>query len=262
MTEAERQAIEPETIPQPDIGAGSADLVTESHDTAELRDLLARARERLTFYESFDRIIGENVKRSGELMLETIQYREQADASIRESNKVKAEFAERLTAERTHHRQLLAGLALELDDLQSRLNSFRGTLQSTMSAFDLSASEAPTGSSGTESPPSPAIRASQPVDPTVPTAAPARSIDLTKTIDVLFHGIPDPGVALQLQRHLIAVDSVTNVEAREFAEGILRLQVTSNRPLIRHDFATWAGTSPIRILREQSNVIEATLAGV
>lgn len=259
MTEVERQAIEPETIPQPDIGAGSADLVTESHDTAELRDLLARARERLTFYESFDRIIGENVKRSGELMLETIQYREQADASIRESNKVKAEFAERLTAERTHHRQLLAGLALELDDLQSRLSSFRGTLQSTMSAFDMSARDAPSGPSGTASPS--AVAASQPGAPVVPNPAPARSIDMTKTIDVLFHGIPDPGVALQLQRHLIAVDSVTNVEAREFAEGILRLQVTSNRPLIRHDFATWVGTNPIRILREQSNVIEATLAG-
>lgn len=255
MTDAASQAIEQETIPQPEVGAGSADLVTESQDTSELRDLLARARERLTFYESFDRIIGENVKRSGELMLETIQYREQADASIRESNKVKEEFAARLTAERTHHLQLLAGLAVELDDLQSRLSTFRDTLQSTMSAFDMSASDVESGPAGPSSPtdvstPSPAASAQ----------ASTRSIDLSKTIDVLFHAIPDPGVALQLQRHLIAVDSVSNVEAREFAEGILRLQVTSNRPLMSTDFATWTGVTPIRVLREQSNVIEATLA--
>lgn len=255
MTDAETPVIDPETIPKPEIGAGSADLVTESQDTAELRDLLARARERLTFYESFDRIIGENVKRSGELMLETIQYREQADASIRESNKVKAEYAARLAAERTHHRQLLAGLALELDDLQSRLSSFRATLQSTMSAFDMSASDGPTGPAG----PSAAAEVSPPT-PAPSVHAASSPIDLSKTIDVLFHAIPDPGVALQLQRHLIAVDSVSNVEAREFAEGILRLQVTSNRPLMSTDFATWTGIAPIRILREQSNVIEATLA--
>ena len=49
----------PTALPSPVAGAGSADLMTDSNDPEELRSLLERARERLSFYESFDKIIAE-----------------------------------------------------------------------------------------------------------------------------------------------------------------------------------------------------------
>ncbi len=72
-------------IPIPTVGAGSADLRTSSDDPAELRRLLQLAQERLAFYETFDRIVGENVRRAGELMLERINLQEQARAQAAEA---------------------------------------------------------------------------------------------------------------------------------------------------------------------------------
>jgi hypothetical protein len=257
MTDGGTQENGSASIPQPRVGAGSVDLVTETQDIAELRDLLARARERLSFYESFDRIVGENIKRSGELMLETIHLREQADATAREAAQAKAEFDTRLKLERKRHHDLLAGLFGDLDGLQSQLESFRSKLQATVSAIDeleplADASEDREMAAPTVDPVAAEIPVAAAVQPKV--------VDHTKTIDALFHGIPDPGTAMQLQRHLNDVDSVSNVEAREFAEGILRLQVTSTRPLLASDFAKWSGSRAIRVLREQPHVIEATLA--
>lgn len=252
-------------IPPPRIGAGSADLVTDSSDTAELRNLLARARERLAFYESFDRIIGENIKRSGELMLETIQLREQADVNAREAAAAKAAFDDRLSAERKRHHDLLDELSSEVDQLHGQLDTFRTKLQATIGAIDVAAPanaaplpEVQAQAIATESGGVPIT----PVESTPSTAPPAKPVKDTRTIDALFHGIPDPGTALQLQRHLNEVDAVTSVEAREFAEGILRLQVSASRPLRGTDFQSWQGSRPIRILREQSNVIEATLSDI
>lgn len=75
MTELELQANRDRSAI--DGGVGSSDLATESSDPDELRALLKRARERLSFYEGFDRVIAENIRRSGELMLETLTMREQ-----------------------------------------------------------------------------------------------------------------------------------------------------------------------------------------
>jgi hypothetical protein len=262
MTESGTQPDGSATIPQPRVGAGSSDLATDSQDATVLRDLLARARERLSFYESFDRIIGENIKRSGELMLETIQLREQADANAREAARAKAEYDSRLNAERARHKALLAELSTELDQLHGHLDTFRAKLQSTVAAIEGAVPtptaeppipEAETETIATES-------GGVPISP-LPAPTPATpATEATRTIDALFHGIPDPGTAIQLQRHINDVDDVSNVEAREFAEGILRLQVTATRALHASDFATWTGPSPLRILREQPNVIEASLA--
>ena len=265
MTDGGTQANGSASIPQPRVGAGSADLMTESVDAGELRDLLARARERLSFYESFDRIIGENIKRSGELMLETVHLREQADATARDAARSKAEFDARLALERKRHHDLLASLFGDLDGLQSQLESFRGKLQATVSAIDglkppadiaVGAETLAGDAVGIQL--VPPIAAESP--PAAAAASPLKSVDHAKTIDALFHGVSDPRTAMQLQRHLNDVDSVSNVEAREFAEGILRLQVTSSRPLLASDFAKWSGARAIRVLREQPHVIEATLA--
>lgn len=263
MTDGGTQPDSAALIPPPRIGAGSADLVTDSSDSTELRGLLARARERLAFYESFDRIIGENIKRSGELMLETIQLREQADATSREAAAAKAAFDDLLNAERSRHHDLLSELSSDLDHLHDQLETFRAKLQSTIGAIE---GVAPAESSSlpdvqvetiaTESDDEPIAG----VESTESPPLPIKQAEDTRTIDALFHGIPDPGTALQLQRHLNEIDAVTSVEAREFAGGILRLQVSASRPLRDTDFQSWKGSRSIRILREQSHVIEATLA--
>ena len=50
----------------------AAALARDPDDPVLLKQRLTRARERLGFYESFDRIIQENIRRSGELMLEAM----------------------------------------------------------------------------------------------------------------------------------------------------------------------------------------------
>lgn len=94
-------------IPTPPSGVGASDLATDSTDPQVLRELLDRARERLAFYESFDRIIGENIRRSGELMVETVALREQAQLLAARSAKERAEFATTRQAERDHYRALI-----------------------------------------------------------------------------------------------------------------------------------------------------------
>jgi hypothetical protein len=248
------------SIPQPRVGAGSTDLVTDSQDAAVLRDLLARARERLSFYESFDRIIGENIKRSGELMLETIQLREQAETNAREAAEAKAQFDARLNAERKRHHDLLAALSKDLDQLRGQIDTFHTRLNSTITSIDGLEPAAPAEPAATEPVATATEAAAAPAsEPEPAPATPPESEEPARAIDALFHGIPDAGTALKLQRFIGDIGGINRVEAREFAEGILRLQVTANRPLRSADFSAWSGAKALRITREQPHVIEATL---
>jgi hypothetical protein len=82
-----------------------------------------------------------------------------------------------------------------------------------------------------------------------------------RTVDVLVHGVPRAAVALSLQRHLGTVADVLTVEAREFAEGVLRLQVTSLRPLAAPDLEGWRDGGGQTILRADPTVLELALPG-
>ncbi|MGB3329726.1 MAG: hypothetical protein WBA46_12275, partial [Thermomicrobiales bacterium] len=112
-------AASPARIPTPDGGLGSHELEIDSDDPAVLRQALQRARERLAFYEGFDRIIGENIKRSGELMLETIALREDAQAAeqARIARETEVEAAHR--AERDRTQTLLTALQDEIAGFQA-----------------------------------------------------------------------------------------------------------------------------------------------
>ena len=79
---------------------------------------------------------------------------------------------------------------------------------------------------------------------------------------VLIHGVPRAATALSLQRHLAALDHVQVVEAREYAEGILRLQVLATPPLQLEDIVGWDGGGPIEPLHVRGDVIEVRLPGV
>ncbi len=242
MTESELQANRDRSAI--DGGVGSSDLATESSDPDELRALLKRARERLSFYEGFDRVIAENIRRSGELMLETLTMREQvADHGAPES--------------REKRERVQTGL----DDVRSGLDSMRSRIDSLSDQIDnlrASLTDAPAAS------PRPAVAPTLSSDVAGP-ASPARELRTGDTwaspmaIDVIAHGVTKAAIALSLQRYLGDLDTVVGVEAREFAEGVLRMQVTARQPLVGVDFTGWTECGPIAILQIQPTVGELDL---
>ncbi len=91
-----------------------------------------------------------------------------------------------------------------------------------------------------------------------PVAAPSTLPHVTM---VLVHGVPRAATALSLQRHLAALDHVESVEAREYAEGILRLQVVSSPPLRLDDITRWEAAPGLEPLHVLDDVIEVRLPG-
>lgn len=217
-------------------GVGAADLVTESTDPAELRALLARARERLSFYEGFDRLISENIRRSGELMLETLSIRDQVAAG-----------SSRAERER---------LAVELDDVARRI----GEIDAMVRDLAARVSTLREGLGGQPPTPAPAPPAPTP-QPDVAEAHATDDWPAPRSIDVIAHQVPRATDALALQQYLAGLEPVARVEAREFAEGILRLEVISRRPLRAGDLAGWGGTLPLALLRSGATTVELSLGG-
>ena len=85
--------------------------------------------------------------------------------------------------------------------------------------------------------------------------------DEPRAVTVLVHGVPRAATALSLQRHLAGLEHVSGVEAREYAEGVLRLQVTSSRALQFDDLAAWEDGRGIEPVHIHSDVIEVRLPG-
>ncbi len=80
------------------------------------------------------------------------------------------------------------------------------------------------------------------------TEEPVEGEDITTTI--LVHGVPRATTALSLKRYLEALDQVNAVEPREYAEGVLRLQVSSAGPIGMVELQGWseaAGMEPVSI---------------
>lgn len=278
-------------IPTPTVGAGSADIQTESRDPDELRSLLDRARERLAFYESFDRIIGENTRRTGELMLETIARRERARQREERAAADHAAHDDWMRQELQRNVGLLDALAKDLagfrhafDELETRLQAARETLNANASAT------APAQDADTESPAASPVTADPAAEHPVQTLAAepaAQAADDSATadapaaeppqppaevttadvqhpaggpwsspqpVDLIVHGITRAPIALSLQRYLRELDHVASVDAREFAGGVLRLQVQSLRPLDRAALAGWEHAADVTI-RESADLL-------
>ena len=281
-------------IPTPTIGAGSADLRTASDDPVELQRLLELARERLAFYESFDRIIGENVRRSGELMLERISLREQVEARAASAARERAEQEARITESRSQYQGLLRDLMREVNTLRTSLDDMQARLQRAEDALgsdkEVESDSAPDGEPDSD-PASPSLddeegdapeEASPIPDRTAtiaameaggaaPPAAPepasgphpaaAREVwETSQVVELIAHGVPRAADALSLQRYLGGLDHVAGVEAREFAEGVLRLQITARTPISVDDIHGWPGNPTVRVLQHQPKVIEIDCA--
>lgn len=287
-------------LPKPQGGAGSHELAIDSNDPDVLRQHLARARERLTFYESFDRIIGENIRRSGELMLETIALREEAQERERLTAQREAERDAARTAEQERYRALIGGLIAEADRAHDELTALRTRLADALSAItDRGEPETASDAGHQTEPPSPDAQREMGPSPDPETATPAtagavssseqshpesenralaaepdtgtnsasggkneRASDgAPRTFDILVQGVPRAAVALSLQRYLNALPDISAVETREFAEGILRLTVTTTNQagLADSDLAGWSDGGALVRRGEAANVLELTL---
>ncbi|HEU0163578.1 MAG TPA: hypothetical protein VFQ54_00965 [Thermomicrobiales bacterium] len=273
-------------LPVPDVGAGSRDLATESTDPAELRHDLLLAKERLAFYESFDRVIGENIRRSGELMLERIAIREEAEA--RERANAVAEEARQVAAERERagRTRLLADLVAEIDRIGESVDSLRTRLANELATtgIDSGPSTEPidilpqvetAGETHAERAPEfvPDVPAVETLEPHLPPVAaeleatieepePAGASAPPRTYDVLVHGVSRAAVAVSLQRYLNSLATISDVETREFAEGILRLAITSTREdgLSTEDVSGWSDGGTLSVRHAHPNAIELAIS--
>jgi hypothetical protein len=78
-------------------------------------------------------------------------------------------------------------------------------------------------------------------------------------VAVVVHGVPSAREALSLQRFVASLPQVTDVSAREFVGGVLRLDAQVRDRLEVAQFLTWADARQIEALTERPDVLELVL---
>ena len=228
--------------------------------------------------DAFDRLLQEHIARSSDLMRQALALQIQTEHEVA---RARAEADRRLDQERRQHRAVLTAVAVEVAELRTALDRL------TQRIDDALAGPTPTQPRMPAPPTSVADdllnedfavadEAGARTEAALGSASGAADADHDQTpaelssaavggephqVSVLVHGVPRAAAALSLQRHLASLGHVEGVEAREFAEGILRLQVTARHPLALDDLRSWeggAGLEPVHVLAE---VIEVRLPG-
>ncbi|MEZ4507221.1 MAG: hypothetical protein R2848_15555 [Thermomicrobiales bacterium] len=93
-----------------------------------------------------------------------------------------------------------------------------------------------------------------------PVASPtASTLSPTATTTLLVHGVPRASAALGLKSHIEKLDFVTTVEPREFAAGLLRLQVDGARPLSLGDLSGLVLADRIQLRNASNELLEVDL---
>lgn len=180
-------------------------------------------RERLAFYEGFDRLIQDNVAQARELFRLAAEEREAASAEIEHEKRTAAIREARLTAE-------LEAIGLEVGELGTAVDALARRIAAAL------------GESGS------ADGSDTPI-----TARDARSFA------VVAHGVPSASRALSLQRFVASLPQVADVRAREFAGGVLRLDAQVRDALIVDQFREWEPARTIEPLTERPDVVEFAL---
>jgi len=92
----------------------NADADAPDHRAEEIEQL----RERLSFYESFDQLIQENISRAGDLLREAAARKSEGDLALRSAS---ADFEQRQLAERVNYRRVFSGLLDEITNVQQNV---------------------------------------------------------------------------------------------------------------------------------------------
>jgi hypothetical protein len=180
-------------------------------------------RERLAFYEGFDRLIQDNVAHARELFRLAAQERDTATAQTDRMLQEAARREARLRAE-------LETIAVDA----GRLTEVAAALADRVALVLAELGEA---SRGNQLP------------------APGGAF----AVAVVAHGVPSAAGALSLQRFVASLPHVTSVTAREFAGGVLRLDARARDRLLVDQLRGWEPTRRIEVLTERADVVELAL---
>lgn len=282
------------------------DQAGRSGDAETLQGLLGRARDRLSFYEGFDRVIADNVRRSGELMLESLTLRDQiASEHDQVGKRERSALLEQVSA----LQEQFAGISTQVEQASQALAALRQSLDrdgagearvvtravpsgDEAEATDTAEEPAAAVSSGDDTAEATAPAEPEADGPDVEESAsgvgaevegehaaaeddasdeaaseedasdpPTTGWDEPRVIDVIAHDVAKAATALSLQNHLRGLEQVNKVDAREFASGVLRLQVTATTALSEADLQGWDGAEHLAIAVLQDQVVELRLKG-
>jgi hypothetical protein len=259
--------------------------MTASESKSQVETDLDRARERLSFYEQFDEIIKQNIASSSALLKEASAHFDSDFAEERSNYRaLLSDILDEVTALQAQSERIARRVNDAIDDLENKLPTGAETAPSSVAPGI--AAEAPpeaaavidASSAGTRTRPDRAKTASAVVateavratdtavpdapTPLVPPVAPVAEMPPSgpTSTTLLVHGVPRASAALGLKTYIEKLDFVSTVEPREFAAGLLRLQVDASRPLTLGDLSGWTMADRIELKTASNDLLEVGLA--
>jgi len=245
------------------------------------------ARERLSFYEQFDEIIRQNITSSSALLKEASARLDNDFAAERSRYRaLLSDILDDLTALQSQSEKLARRVTDALDELEGGESASAGSVAPEATALGLSAEAPPEAAAVVHAAASTrkrtekarpaeiaAVEAVEAVEIAVveeppaptPVAAPVASpepVDFSNpaTTTLLVHGVPRASAALGLKSYIEKLDFVSTVEPREFAAGLLRLQIDGARPLGLDDLSGWNMADRIQLRNAGTDLLEVDLA--
>ena len=195
-------------------------------DRETLEQQVRTLRERLAFYEGFDRLIQDNVAHARELFRLAAQEREAASAAIDQARHDAGRREAYLRGE-------LVQIASDLEQLSHSVDALADRVARALG-------EPASDTGGTN-------------------GAPATGAQIEQPVSVVVHGVPSAREALSLQRFVASLPQVADVSAREFVGGVLRLDARVRDRLEVAQFLTWSDARRVEALTERPDVLELEL---
>jgi hypothetical protein len=256
-----------------------------SENIANAKNILVEAaelRERVTreITQEREALYAEIADKRARLDAEFVGLRASFDADL---DALRAEFEQELIDRRASTDNDLAATRQLIEDEQHRFTAAQAKIATTARAIlnlvenqpipvssAQAVAETPAPTLEPPAPPEKPTPASEPVptpEPEQPPAvaqtpiaeAPAAPKGDSAKTTIIIHGISRPVVATGLQRYLLSKDGVISVEPREFAEGILRLQVRATTPITESLFTGWSDGEGMTVIQRLPQTVEIVL---
>lgn len=181
-------------------------------------------RERLAFYEGFDLLIQDNITSARELFRLAMQERENATTH---SNRARWESGQR----EAEMRRELEAISGELQALAENIAALSTRVAQALGDPDITTA----------------------ISQAVP------RINSQVQVAIVVHNVPSAKLALSLQRYVGALPQVSDVTAREFVGGMLRLDARVDGHLSMSQLEPWQNGRRFHALTERPDVIEVAL---
>lgn len=268
-----------------------AETITQSDGVTEESDL-ASLQQLSSGFESFNQVIADNIARAKSIIQEAAAARAQAAQDIADQ---RAAFEQEMADARAKFEGEAAAEQARLDGQRSQLLAVAQAVinndwpepvtppapapaavapppvEPVIEAIAAETKEAPVPEPAPETveaePTEEAPAAAAEPEPPAETAAPAEEVaspepavssEPTRTT-VIVHGIHKPAIATGLQRFLLGQPGIAGVEPREFAEGILRLQVRATVPIAEGLFEGWTDGEGMTVIQRVPQTVEVIL---